>query len=272
MTHFEGREEIDRDILAQILSNVERTREIVNEMQSEFSMLYQMVVSHSSAIQQLESKVSEITKYLMERQSEEIQNGEATKAKRKRHNVEEPKSNEMLMRKPMNNDCQIVSIPSTLIHPPFQKLSLRKGNHDKLNKLFNKFSSISINIPFMETLQDMPRYDKFMKDLVSKNCLDDETIEITHHCSAMMTSAYVKKKKDPGAFTISYTIGAFTFGRVLCDHGASVNVLPYAIFHKIGLVDFVIVDCPMDIKIPIILGRPFLATGKVLVDVEFGEM
>ncbi|KAK4733841.1 hypothetical protein R3W88_008102 [Solanum pinnatisectum] len=37
-------------------------------------------------------------------------------------------------------------------------------------------------------------------------------------------------------------------------------------------VDFVILDCKEDFEVPIILGRPFLATGRALVDVESGEL
>ncbi|XP_070020652.1 uncharacterized protein [Nicotiana sylvestris] len=36
--------------------------------------------------------------------------------------------------------------------------------------------------------------------------------------------------------------------------------------------DFVILNCEVDFEVPIILGRPFLATGKALVDVEAGEL
>ncbi|XP_070017370.1 uncharacterized protein [Nicotiana sylvestris] len=38
------------------------------------------------------------------------------------------------------------------------------------------------------------------------------------------------------------------------------------------LADFVILDCEVDYEVLIILGRPFLATGKALVDVEAGEL
>ena len=31
-------------------------------------------------------------------------------------------------------------------------------------------------------------------------------------------------------------------------------------------VDFVILDCEVDFEVPIIIGRPFLATGRALVD------
>ena len=38
------------------------------------------------------------------------------------------------------------------------------------------------------------------------------------------------------------------------------------------LADFVILDCEVDFEVPIILGRPFLATGRALVDMEKGQM
>ena len=36
--------------------------------------------------------------------------------------------------------------------------------------------------------------------------------------------------------------------------------------------DFVILDCEVDFEVPIILGRPFLATGRALVHMEKGQM
>ena len=36
--------------------------------------------------------------------------------------------------------------------------------------------------------------------------------------------------------------------------------------------DFVVLDMEEDTKVPIILGRPFLATGKALIDVQQGKL
>jgi len=36
--------------------------------------------------------------------------------------------------------------------------------------------------------------------------------------------------------------------------------------------DFVILECRVDEEIPIILGKPFLATGRALIDCETGEL
>lgn len=36
--------------------------------------------------------------------------------------------------------------------------------------------------------------------------------------------------------------------------------------------NFVVLDCEIDVEVPIILRRPLLATGKALVDVELGDL
>lgn len=62
-----------------------------------------------------------------------------------------------------------------------------------------------------------------------------EPIDNIHHCSAIATRSLVEKKEDPGTFTIPCTIGAFDFARALCDLGASVNLMPLAIYRQLGL-------------------------------------
>ncbi|KAK8491392.1 hypothetical protein V6N11_073718 [Hibiscus sabdariffa] len=113
------------------------------------------------------------------------------------------------------------------------------------------------------------------------------------------------KKKDPDSFIIPYSIGNNFMGNALCDLGSSVNLMPKAVFKKLGIgierpttvifqladqshvrpegkvedvivkvgkfvfpVDFLILDCEVDDKVPIILGRPFLATGRIQIDCE----
>ena len=44
-----------------------------------------------------------------------------------------------------------------------------------------------------------------------------------------------QKLKDPGSFTIPCIIGNCTFDKVLCDLGASINLMPLSIMQKLGL-------------------------------------
>ncbi|MDV3200543.1 MAG: retropepsin-like aspartic protease, partial [Pigeon pea little leaf phytoplasma] len=115
--------------------------------------------------------------------------------------------------------------------------------------------------------------------------------------------------KDPGSFQIPCTIGDLTIGKALCDLGASINLMSYSMMKKLrieevkptrmtiqladksiiylhGVVenllvkvgkfilpaDFVILSMEEDGASSLILGRPFLATGRALIDVEDGEL
>ncbi|XP_049346837.1 uncharacterized protein LOC125811400 [Solanum verrucosum] len=111
----------------------------------------------------------------------------------------------------------------------------------------------------------MSGYAKFMNKLVTKKrSLDYETIELPHSCSAIMTSDSIPKREDRGAFTILCTIGMLQFAKALCDFGASINLMYYAIYKQLY--------CEIDAEIPIILGRPFIATRRAFVDVESGKL
>ena len=136
---------------------------------------------------------------------------------------------------------------------------------------------------------------------------DFETINLTEECSAILQRKLPQKLKDSGSFTIPCTIGNSIFEKALCDLGASINLMPLSIFRLLGLgesrpttitlqladrslkhpeggggviedllvkvgkfifpADFIVLDMEEDKEIPIILGRPFLATNGELIDV-----
>lgn len=90
---------------------------------------------------------------------------------------------------------------------PPQRLK-KKEENDKFKTFLAKLSNLSINIPLIEAIQEIPWYAMLMIKLMSKKYIFyDETIEITHGYSAIMTSAIVEKKEDPWAFTIPCIIG-----------------------------------------------------------------
>nr|XP_009611778.1 uncharacterized protein LOC104105231 [Nicotiana tomentosiformis] len=111
----------------------------------------------------------------------------------------------------------------------------------------------------------MPGYAKMMKDLMSRkfDFQDLETMRLTQTYSVVVTRPIVEKLSNPGSFTIPCTIGNYASAKVLCDLGVGNFVFP---------TDFVILDCQVDEGIPIILGRPFLATGRALIDCETREL
>ncbi|XP_070058159.1 uncharacterized protein [Nicotiana tomentosiformis] len=81
----------------------------------------------------------------------------------------------------------------------------------------------------------MHGYAKFMKDLMTKKrSMNFETIRVTHQVSAIVHSM-VPKLKDPGAFTVPYTIRSVEFSKALYDLGASFNLMPYLVFETLGI-------------------------------------
>ncbi|KAK4707304.1 hypothetical protein R3W88_033151 [Solanum pinnatisectum] len=98
-----------------------------------------------------------------------------------------------------------------------------------------------------------------------------------------MTNESITKREDPGPFIIPCTIGMLQFVKALCDLGASINLMPYVTYKQLGLGEPKAttmrllmanrsIKHPIDAEIPIILGRPFLATERALVDVESGKL
>ncbi|RVW12384.1 hypothetical protein CK203_099437 [Vitis vinifera] len=83
-------------------------------------------------------------------------------------------------------------------------------------------------------------------------------------------------RRKSGLPTISVMIGGTVVEKALLDLGASVNLLPYSVYKQLGLVDFVVLDTDPIVKetnyVPIILGRPFLATSNAIINCRNGLM
>ncbi|KAL5560053.1 hypothetical protein UlMin_036264 [Ulmus minor] len=121
----------------------------------------------------------------------------------------------------------------------------------------------------------MPNYVKFMKDMLTKKRRfgEFETVVLTRECSAVLQNKFPPKLKDPGSFTIPCSIGNQYFGKALCDLGASkIEDVLVKVDKFIFPVDFIVLDYEVDLEVPIILGRSFLATGRTLIDVQKGEL
>ena len=159
----------------------------------------------------------------------------------------------------------------------------------------------------MEALEQMPNYVKFLKDILArkKRLREFETIALTQEYNHMLQNKIPQKLKDLGSFTIPCSIGTKYSSKALCDLGASINLIPLSVFKQLRVgkvrpttvtlqladisyaylerkiedvlvnvdkfifpVNFIVLDFEADKEMPIILGRPFLATGKTLIDVQ----
>ena len=118
-------------------------------------------------------------------------------------------------------------------HPPPFPQRFQKQKQDKqFSKFLEVLKQLHINISFVEALEQMPNYVKFLKDILArKRRLGEfETVALTQESSHLLQSKIPKKLKDLGSFTIPRSIGTTYNGRALCDLGASINLMPLSVF------------------------------------------
>ena len=91
---------------------------------------------------------------------------------------------------------------------------------------------MQINIPFLDAIQQVPVYAKFLKDLVTmkrKTSVPKKAF-LTEQVSSIIQNKYLVKCKNPRSPTISCKIGGRHIERALLDLGASVNLMPYLVY------------------------------------------
>ncbi|XP_057719620.1 uncharacterized protein LOC130934047 [Arachis stenosperma] len=157
----------------------------------------------------------------------------------------------------------------------------------------------------------MPLYAKFLKEIINKKRHWDEKerVILTQEYSVVIQKGLPPKLKDPGSFFLSCTTGSILLDKALCDQGASINLMPLSLMKQLAIeelkptrmslqmadrslkipngvvenllmkvgefifpANFVILDMEEEGHDSIILGTPFLATARAIIDVEKGEM
>ncbi|GJZ29704.1 reverse transcriptase domain-containing protein [Tanacetum coccineum] len=189
-----------------------------------------------------------------------------------------------------------------------QEKSRDKASNQK-EKIFQMFQDLRFDISFADALLLMPRFAPTIKSLLmnKEKLLELAKIPLNENCSAMLLKKLPEKLRDPGKFLIPCNFPGMDVCHALADLGASINLMPLSIWKKLSLpeltptrmtleladrsitypkglaedvfvkvgkfhfpTDFVVVDFEADPRVPLILGRSFLRTGRALIDV-YGE-
>ncbi|XP_071699943.1 uncharacterized protein [Rutidosis leptorrhynchoides] len=153
----------------------------------------------------------------------------------------------------------------------------------------------------------MPNCAKFFKELLlnKERLREIVRLPLSEKCSLVLQHGIPPKLGDTGRFAVPCYLQDVQISNALADLGASINLMPYSLFKKLGLnelrptrmtiqladrsvkipreisndillrvdkfafpVDFVILDIEEGTKVPLILGRPFLSTTKAVIDVH----
>nr|GEV52752.1 reverse transcriptase domain-containing protein [Tanacetum cinerariifolium] len=188
-----------------------------------------------------------------------------------------------------------------------QKLCEKATN--KMEKFFQIFQDLHFDISFAEALLLMPKFASTIKSLLKNKdkLFELDNISLNENCSAMLLKKLFEKLRDPNKFLIPCDFLGMDVCHALADLNASINLMPLSIWKKLSLpeltptrmtleladrsithpkgvvedvfvkvgkfhflTDFVVVYFEADPRVPLILGRSFLRTGRALIDV-YGE-
>nr|GFB11843.1 DNA-directed DNA polymerase [Tanacetum cinerariifolium] len=170
---------------------------------------------------------------------------------------------------------------------------------------------MSFEISFTVALSLMPKFVSTLKALIgNKEKLSEMArTPMNEHCSAVILNMSPRKLRDPGKFLIHCEFPGMDECLALANLGASINLMPLSVWEglslpeltltymtleladrsvskpigiakdvsvKVGVfhfpADFVVVDFEPDPRVPLILRRCFLKTGRALIDVHKGEL
>ncbi|KAE8670896.1 Detected protein of unknown function [Hibiscus syriacus] len=230
---------------------------------------------HSSSLRALEEQVGQIATALQERQQGRLPSDtEVTKTYGKEHcnvltlrsgtQINQQNDKEEDSTKAPDSDAKaktnsIIAVKEDRPPPPFPQRLKKHNDEVQFKKFVDFLDQLHINVPLLEAIEQMPTYAKFLKEIYTKKRKVETVSTTTEFCSSL-------RDARPTSIILQLTNGSHVKPeRRIEDVIVRVDKFVFP-------VDFLILDCEVDAKAPIILGRPFLATGRILINCEKGEL
>ncbi|GJW51559.1 reverse transcriptase domain-containing protein [Tanacetum coccineum] len=188
---------------------------------------------------------------------------------------------------------------------------IREKANNQIEKFYQIFQDFHFDISFANALILMPKFASTLKSLISnkEKLFELARTPLNEHCSAVLLKKLPEKLGDPDKFLIPCDFPGMDECLALADLGASINLMPLSVWKKLSLpeltptcmtleladrsitqpigiaedvyvkvgkfqfpADFVVVDFDADPRVPLILRRSFLNTGRALIDVYEREL
>nr|GEW45578.1 reverse transcriptase domain-containing protein [Tanacetum cinerariifolium] len=170
---------------------------------------------------------------------------------------------------------------------------------------------LHFNLSFADALLHMPKFATIFNNLLNnkEKLFGLATTLMNEKCSVVILKKLLEKLRDPGKFLIPCDFPELVECLAFADLGASINLMHLSIGEKLSLpeltptqmileladrsttrpagivedvfvkvgkfhfsTNFVVVDYVIDPRVPLIIGIPFLRTGRALIDVYCEEL
>ncbi|GJR94873.1 hypothetical protein Tco_0267047 [Tanacetum coccineum] len=134
-------------------------------------------------------------------------------------------------------------VKETLLPKPYKQkiLYLQCLRKEKIEAQYGKFldmiRAVRINVPLIEVLAGMPKYGKFLKELISNKHKIEQIYAafLSDESSAMIQNKVPPKLGDPKSFLIPCNFNKTFSCNALADLDASINLMPYLLYAKLSL-------------------------------------
>ncbi|GJZ47944.1 hypothetical protein Tco_0601776 [Tanacetum coccineum] len=140
---------------------------------------------------------------------------------------------------------------------------LREKANNQMENFYQIFQDLRFDISFADALILMPKFASTIKILLTNNEKLFKLAPLNEHCSAVLLNKLPEILRDPDKFLMLSDFPGMDECLALADLGARKFQFP---------ADFIVVDFAADPRVPLILKRSFLKTGRALIDVYEGEL
>nr|GEW62292.1 reverse transcriptase domain-containing protein [Tanacetum cinerariifolium] len=204
------------------------------------------------------------------------------------------------------------NLKSSIPYPSRRDNERRRDQaNEQIKKFYKIFKDMSFEISFTDALILIPKFASTLKALIGnkEKLTEMARTSMNEHCSAVILKKLPRKLGDPDKFLIPCEFLGMDECLALADLGASINIIPLSVWEALSLskltstcmtleladrsvskpignakdvsvkvgvfhfpADFVVVDFEPDPRVPLILGRCFLKTGRALIDVHKGKL
>ncbi|XP_060200388.1 uncharacterized protein LOC132628641 [Lycium barbarum] len=139
---------------------------------------------------------------------------------------------------------------------------LAKQKEEATYKKFLDLSKqVHVNVPLIDMLQGIPKYAKYIKDIVANKSRFTEyaTVALTEECTSRIQNKFAYKVEGSRKLRLG-------------NPRPTTIVLQLANRSLARPDDFFILEFEPDPEVPFILRHPFIATGRALIDIAAGQL
>nr|GEU74343.1 reverse transcriptase domain-containing protein [Tanacetum cinerariifolium] len=178
---------------------------------------------------------------------------------------------------PEPDDLKTLPKPNISYPSRLNDQKLREKATNQMEKFFQIFQDLHFDISFADALLLMPKFASTIKSLLANKdkLFELSKISLNENFSTMLLKNFSKSLEISTNF-LYHVISRewmitleLAYRSITCPKGVTEDV-----FVKVGKfyfsTDFVVIDFEADHRVPLILGRSFLRTGRALIDV-YGE-